>query len=90
VNRPVYDNYDDADFYYNRAVVYNDLKDYSQAMRDLRQSLRLNPALSIDVHTQMARSHFGLCQYTECMDATTKVINLDSNYSYAYYVQVNS
>ena len=30
VNRPVPDNDDDADFYYNRAVAYNEVKEHKQ------------------------------------------------------------
>lgn len=75
-----------ASDYYNRGLLRTQTKDYSQAISDFSQAIKLNPKF-IDAYLKRCEMHYKLGDNQAVLNDCYEVFNIDPTIAKAYYYQ---
>lgn len=79
----VKNNPEDAEAYYNRGIAYADLKNYSQAIEDYTQAIKLNPNYA-SAYNNRAWTYYLMKNYSNALPDANTAISLNNNDSDLY------
>lgn len=83
LNTNIRNSPDNPDFYEDRAIFYNEQKEYTQAFKDITSALEIDSTIS-KYHVTLSDTYLGMGKLQKTVQTLEKAIELDSQNTKAY------